>query len=157
EDQSAHLGAEQVFVSLVFRQYPAEANLGQAGAVERRRVEVASALLPGGLDRCRRLLFGAVAEHVAQRRSPKAYPAVDQLVSDANDASKGVSGSPWAPPAQWLTEHPTVADGPSRSTEPWLPEVMNRLDLVSLPSRGRLHRRRRGDRVRAGPGTGQFP
>src|SRR5215470_4915708 len=59
-------------------------------------------------------------------------------------------------PAQWLTEHPTVVDGPSRSTEPWLPEVINRLELVSLSL---LDRRspRRGDRVRAGPGAGQLP
>src|SRR5262245_22587299 len=56
ENQSAHLGAEHVLVALAFGQRLAQAHLGQTGAVERRRVEVASASLPGGLDRCRCLL-----------------------------------------------------------------------------------------------------
>src|SRR5262249_32309114 len=99
----------------------AQAHLGQAGAVQWRRVKVADALLPGGLDRCRRLLVGDVAEHVAQRRSAKADRAADQVISDAHDASEAVSGSSQAPPAQCLNEPPLVADGSSRSTEPWLP------------------------------------
>src|SRR5262245_2039635 len=121
EDQPADLGTEHVLTALVFGQGSAQARLGQAGAVQWRGVEVADALLPGGLDRCRRLPFGDVAEHVAQRRSAKAERAADQRFSDAHDASDAVCGSSRAPPAQWLNEHLTVADGPTRSTEPWLP------------------------------------
>src|SRR5262249_42730173 len=101
EDQSAHVGVEHVIGPLVLRQCLAHANLRQAGAVERGRVEVANALLPGGLAFCRRLGVADVAEHVAQRRSAKAQRAADQRVSDAHDASEGVTSSPRMPTKQF--------------------------------------------------------
>src|SRR5262245_56665670 len=93
ENQSAYLGAEHIFVSLVFRQYSAEAYLGQTGAVERRRVEVASALLPGGLDRCQRFVFGDVTEHIPQWRGTKAERTANQLVFNAHDDSESGDSS----------------------------------------------------------------
>src|SRR5262249_33153420 len=87
EDQPADLGTEHVLVALVFGQRPAQAHLGQAGAVQWRRVEVADALLPGGIDRGGLLLLGDDAEHVAQRRGTEAQRAVEQFVPDAHDSS----------------------------------------------------------------------
>ena len=67
ENQPADLGAEHVFVALVFSQRLAQAHFGQTGAIKRCRVEIANALLPGGLDRCSRLFVGNFSEHIAQR------------------------------------------------------------------------------------------
>src|SRR5262249_13057894 len=86
DDQPADLGTEHVLVALAFGQRPAQAHLGQAGAVQWRRVEVADALLPGGIDGGGRLLLGDVAEHVAQRRGTEAQRAAE-FVPDAHDSS----------------------------------------------------------------------
>ena len=77
EDQPANLGTEHVLAAIVLGQRPAQAHLGQAGAVQWRRVEVADALLPGGIDGGGRLCFRDVAEHVAQRRGTEAQRAAD--------------------------------------------------------------------------------
>src|SRR5262249_18272835 len=77
KDQPADLGTEHVLVALVFGQRPAQAHFGQAGAVQWRRVKVADALLPGGINGGGRLLFWDVAEHVAQRRGTEAQRAAD--------------------------------------------------------------------------------
>src|SRR5262249_52467157 len=68
QDQSADLGAEDVVVTPVPGERLAQTRLGKAGAVERRRVEIARAIPPGGFDGRERLLFGNVAKHVAERR-----------------------------------------------------------------------------------------
>ena len=62
-------------------------DLGQAGAVKRCRIVVPHALLPGGIHRCLRLLFGDVTEHIAQRGRAEADDATGQLVFDAHVCS----------------------------------------------------------------------
>jgi hypothetical protein len=76
-ERPADLGTEHVLVALVFGERPAQAHLGQAGAVQWRRVEVADGLLPAGIDGGGRLCFWDVAEHVAQRRGTEAQLAAD--------------------------------------------------------------------------------
>ena len=61
KDQPTDLAAEQVFFAPVFGERFAQAYLGQARPVEGRRVEIASALLPSGIDRLDCFFFGNVA------------------------------------------------------------------------------------------------
>src|SRR5215510_15689141 len=76
ENQPANLGAEQVVVTFVFGQHPAEPDLRQAGAIERRGVKIARSLLPGRIHGGSSFLVGEVTKHVAERRSAEAERAV---------------------------------------------------------------------------------
>src|SRR5262245_42993268 len=86
QDQPADLGAEYVFVALMRGERFAQADLGQPGAVERRCVVIARALLPGSIDRRGRFLVWNIAEHIAQRRSTEAQWAVQQSVANPHDS-----------------------------------------------------------------------
>ena len=68
EDQAADLGTEHVIVAAALFQGGAQAQLGQAGAIERGRIEIADAAVPGRVDCRQRFFLGNVAEHIAQRR-----------------------------------------------------------------------------------------
>src|SRR5262245_36423740 len=87
ENQPADLGAEHIVVAPVYGQRLAQADLGQAGTIERRRVEVAGAVLPGGLDGGYRLVIGNVAEHISQRRRTEPERATEQCFSDVHASS----------------------------------------------------------------------
>ena len=68
------------------------------GAVQRRGIEIADAVIPGGVDGRLRLGLGDVAIHVAERRGSKAQHAL-QLVPDAHvessiDDSESSTGCP---------------------------------------------------------------
>lgn len=65
EDQPAHFRAEYVVVAPVLLQRRAQPDLGKARAVHGGGVEVADALLPGGLDGVEGFPLGDVAVHVA--------------------------------------------------------------------------------------------
>ena len=61
QDQPADVGSEHVLAALVFEQCAAQTRLRQIGAEQRRRVEVADSLPPGGIDGGGRLCFWDVA------------------------------------------------------------------------------------------------
>eukprot|EP01136_Pigoraptor_vietnamica_P037944 Opistho-1_new@106586 len=75
EHQAADLGADDVVLARPVGQGLAHAQLGQAGAVEGRVVEVADAVVPGRGHGGARLGLGDVAEHIAERRGAEAEPA----------------------------------------------------------------------------------
>src|SRR5262245_9229031 len=87
QNDPSNLGAQHVLVALVLGELSAEANFGQAGAIERRGIEVARAGLPRGINRRGRFLVGDTAEHVSQRRGAKAQRASEEIVSDAHGCS----------------------------------------------------------------------
>ncbi|MNN52826.1 hypothetical protein D3C81_1675460 [compost metagenome] len=72
EDDAADLAAEHVLVTWAADQGIAQAGFGETGAVERRAVEVAHAVVPGGIDGSLYFAFRHVAEHVAQRGGAEA-------------------------------------------------------------------------------------
>ncbi|MDT4834877.1 hypothetical protein FQZ97_685270 [compost metagenome] len=78
EDDPADLGAEHVLVTRTGSQGSTQARFGKAGTVEGRGVEVANAVVPGGVDGGLDFFRGHRAEHVAQRRSAEAEAGGDQ-------------------------------------------------------------------------------
>src|SRR5262249_51609318 len=76
ENQPADLGAEHVVVTCVFAQHPTETNLRQAGAIERRGVEIARSLVPGRFHGGGGFLVRDATKHVAKRRRAEAERAV---------------------------------------------------------------------------------
>ncbi|MNR09788.1 hypothetical protein D3C85_1260070 [compost metagenome] len=80
QDQAPDLGGQHDAVAVAAGQRVAQARFRQAGAVERRGVEEADAVLPGGIDGRLRLGFGNGAEHVAQRCGAEAQVAGDEVL-----------------------------------------------------------------------------
>ena len=75
ENHPADLAAEHVVITFVLLECFAEADLRQAGAVERRGVEITHASLPRRMHGGLRFRFRNGAEHVAQRGGAEAQLA----------------------------------------------------------------------------------
>jgi hypothetical protein len=80
EDHAADLGADHIVIARLAGERFAHADLGQAGAVERRVVEIADAVVPRGIDRRQRFRLGNVAEHVAERRGAETQLAGEDML-----------------------------------------------------------------------------
>src|SRR5262245_55713920 len=87
QNDPSDLGAQHVLVALVLGELLAEANFGEAGAIEWRGIEIARAGLPRGVNRRGRFLVGDIAEHVSQRRGAEAERTSEEIVSDAHGYS----------------------------------------------------------------------
>lgn len=83
QDDPADLGGEDVGVARVLGEDVAEPDLGEAGAVEGGGVEIADALVPGGLHGGRGLVVGDRPEHVPERCGAEAETAGEE-VGDAH-------------------------------------------------------------------------
>ncbi len=71
-EQASGLGREHIFVALLAAQELVEAGLGEAEPIKRRRVVVAEAAVPGGLERGLGVLVGNGAVEIAERGGAEA-------------------------------------------------------------------------------------